>query len=195
MKPLLDALFLDRDGTLIVEKDFLRDPRGVRLTRGAARALRPFVLSGTRLFVVTNQSGIARGKLGWPEVRAVNAEVARRLLRSGIPIAEFLICPHYPGGIVPEYAIECRCRKPGTALHEDVLARHGFSPSRCAVAGDKWDDIGAGAALGMAQIHVLTGHGREHRRTVRERAPECILASTLAEGLAVLAREVEKSPR
>lgn len=187
-RPHWDALFVDRDGTLIVERGYLSDPRGVRLTRGAAARLKAFTDEGTRLFVVTNQSGLARGVLTRAEVDAVNAEVVRRLAARGVPVAGVLVCPHYPGGVVPELSIRCRCRKPGTLLHTRALAAHGLSARRSAVVGDKWDDVAAGVALGAAQAHVLTGHGREHRAKVATRAPDAILAPTLADALDQLRR-------
>jgi len=189
-----DALFLDRDGTLIAEREFLGDPRGVRLAPGAAAALKRFSDRGTLLFVVTNQSGIARGKLTWVQVDAVNAEVATRLGRRGVPLAGTLVCPHLPGGVVPRWARRCRCRKPGTALHLRAIRRYGLDPRRCAVVGDKWDDVGAGLALGAAAVHVLTGHGREHRGRVASEAPSAILARTLAEGLSRLEALSDSSP-
>jgi len=182
-RPRWDALFLDRDGTLIVERGFLKDPRRVRLARGAAARLKEFTDAGTLLFVVTNQSGLARGLLTRAEVEAVNAEMVRRLAARGVPVAGVLVCPHYPDGAVPALAIRCRCRKPGTLLHRRALRAHGLSCRRAAVVGDKWDDVGAGIALGAAQAHVLTGHGREHRAKVRARAPDAILASSLADAL------------
>ncbi len=187
-RPRWDALFLDRDGTLIVERGYLKNPRGVRLARGAARRLKAFTDEGTLLFVVTNQSGLARGVLTRDEVDAVNAEVVRRLAARGVPVAGVLVCPHYPDGVVPELSIRCRCRKPGTLLHARALAAHGLSARRSAVLGDKWDDVGAGVALGAAQAHVLTGHGREHRAKVVERAPDAILAASLAGALDQLRR-------
>jgi D-glycero-D-manno-heptose 1,7-bisphosphate phosphatase len=187
-RPRWDALFLDRDGTLIVERGYLRDPRGVRLARGATRRLKAFTDDGTLLFVVTNQSGLARGVLTRAEVDAVNAEVVRRLAARGVPVAGVLVCPHYPGGVVPELSIRCRCRKPGTLLHARALAAHGLSGRRAAVVGDKWDDVGAGVALGAAQAHVLTGHGKEHRARVVAGAPDAILAPSLADALDQLFR-------
>ncbi len=187
-RPRWDALFIDRDGTLIVERGYLKSPRGVRLSRGAARRLRTFTDEGTLLFVVTNQSGLARGVLTRDEVDAVNAEVVRRLAARGVPVAGVLVCPHFPEGVVPELSIRCRCRKPGTLLHARALAAHGLSARRSAVVGDKWDDVGAGVALGAAQAHVLTGHGREHRAKVVERAPDAILAASLAGALDQLHR-------
>ena len=181
-----DALFLDRDGTLIAERGYLSDPSGVRLAPGAASGLRRFTDAGTLLFVVTNQSGIARGLLTWDDVHAVNGEVRRRLLARGVPLAGFLVCPHYPGGSVPRYARRCRCRKPGTALHRRAIREHGLRAERCAVVGDKWEDVAAGLSLGAASVHLLTGHGRSHRGAVEEKAPGAILARTLAEALAKL---------
>ncbi|MGA7992371.1 MAG: HAD-IIIA family hydrolase [Thermoanaerobaculia bacterium] len=187
-RPRWDALFLDRDGTLIVERGFLKDPRDVRLARGAAERLKAFTDEGTLLFVVTNQSGLARGVLSRAEVDAVNAEIVRRLAARGVPLAGILVCPHYPQGVVRALSKTCRCRKPGTLLHERALAARGLSARRAAVVGDKWDDVGAGVALGAAQAHVLTGHGREHRAAVRTRAPGAILAASLADALDQLRR-------
>jgi D-glycero-D-manno-heptose 1,7-bisphosphate phosphatase len=189
-RPGWDALFLDRDGTLIVERGFLKDPGGVRLSRGAAGRLKAFTDAGTLLFVVTNQSGLARGVLTRAEVDAVNAEVVRRLAARGVPVAGVLVCPHFPGGVVPRLSVRCRCRKPGTLLHRRALAAHGLAARRSAVVGDKWDDVGAGVALGAAQAHVLTGHGREHRAKVRARAPGAILAASLADALDGLRRRI-----
>lgn len=183
-----DALFVDRDGTLIVERGYLSDPRGVRLARGAAARLKEFTDDGTLLFVVTNQSGLARGVLTRAEVDAVNAEIVRRLASRGVPVAGVLVCPHYPDGVVPALSIRCRCRKPGTLLHTRALAAHGLSARRSAVLGDKWDDVGAGVSLGATHVHVLTGHGREHRAEVAARAPDAILAPTLADALDKLRR-------
>lgn len=195
-RPLLDALFLDRDGTLIAERGFLTDPEGVRLAPGAAPLLARFAAEGTRLFVVSNQSGIARGLTTWDEVNAVNAEVGRRLASRGVPIAAWLVCPHHPGGRVPEYAIACRCRKPGTLLHRRALRRNGLAAARSAVVGDKWDDIGAGLALGAISVHLLSGHGRDERAAVREKGGRrVILAGGLADGLKRLRKAAEGGAR
>lgn len=190
--PLLDALFLDRDGTLIAERGFLADPKGVRLAPGAAPLLARFAEEGTKIFVVTNQSGVARGLTRWDEVNAVNAEVERRLAGRGVPIAAWLICPHHPEGRVKEYAVSCRCRKPGTLLHRRALRRHGLSAGRSAVVGDKWDDVGAGIALGAFSVHLLSGHGREHRAEVLAKGEgRVLLAGGLADGLRKLRAAAE----
>jgi Histidinol phosphatase and related phosphatases len=103
---------------------------------------------------VSNQSGVARGLTRWDEVNAVNAEVERRLAARGVPIAGWLVCPHHPEGRVKEYAVACRCRKPGTLLHRR-RSEERPSAGRSAVVGDKWDDVGAGLALGAIAVHLL----------------------------------------
>jgi D-glycero-D-manno-heptose 1,7-bisphosphate phosphatase len=178
-----DALFLDRDGTLVVERGFLSDPRDIRLAPGAADRLRVFQRQGTALFIVTNQSGLARGTLTREQVDAVNAEIVRRYAARGVRFAGVLVCPHHPEGAIASLRRKCRCRKPGTLLHERALRARGLSASRSAVVGDKWDDVGSGLALGAATAHVLTGHGRRERALVLARAPGAILATTLADAL------------
>ena len=180
---LFDALFLDRDGTLVVERGFLGDPRDIRLAPGAARRLRVFQRQGTALFIVTNQSGLARGTLTREQVDAVNAEIVRRYAVRGVSFAGVLVCPHHPEGAIASLRRKCRCRKPGTLLHERALRARGLSGRRSAVVGDKWDDVGSGLALGAATAHVLTGHGRRERPLVLARAPGAILATTLADAL------------
>jgi histidinol-phosphate phosphatase family protein len=191
-----DALFLDRDGTLVVERGFLSDPRDVRLAPGAALRLREFRRRGTALFIVTNQSGLARGLLTREQVDAVNAEIVRRYAARGVAFADVLVCPHHPDGAVPALRRTCRCRKPGTLLHERALRARRLSGRRSAVVGDKWDDVGAGLALGAATAHVLTGHGRRERPLVLARAPGAILATTLADALdQLLALPSSRRPR
>lgn len=182
-RPPYDALFLDRDGTLVVERGFLGDPKDVRLAAGAAARLRVFARAGTALFIVTNQSGLARGFLTREQVEAVNAEVVRRYAARGVPFAGVLVCPHHPEGAVASLRRRCRCRKPGTLLHRRALRARGLSARRSAVVGDKWDDVGSGVALGAVTAHVLTGHGRRERPLVLAHAPGAILATTLADAL------------
>jgi D-glycero-D-manno-heptose 1,7-bisphosphate phosphatase len=191
-RPPFDALFLDRDGTLVVERGFLGDPKDIRLAAGAAERLRIFAREGTALFIVTNQSGLARGFLTRSQVDSVNAEIVRRYAARGVHFAGVLVCPHHPEGAVASLRRRCRCRKPGTLLHERALRACGLSARRSAVVGDKWDDVGSGLALGAATAHVLTGHGRRERPLVLARAPGAILATTLADALDQL---LSRAPR
>ncbi len=147
--------FLDRDGTIIREEHYLRDPARVALETGAAEGLRRLARAGFRLVVVSNQSGIGRGLLTEADVSAVNARLTDLLLAEGITLASWHHCPHAPDN-------ECNCRKPAPGL---LLEAHGLCPvdwERSVIVGDKPSDVKAGLALGMSGTLVTTGQGRRH---------------------------------
>lgn len=145
-------LFLDRDGTMIVEEHYLRDPAQVALETGVAAGLRRFVAAGYRPVVVSNQSGIGRGLLTEADLTAVNARTAELLTAEGLEIASWHHCPHHPDEA-------CRCRKPGPGMFEAADALSPVDWAKSIMVGDKRADLEAGLALGMASALVLTGYG------------------------------------
>ena len=150
---------LDRDGTIIVEKNYLKSVDQLELLPNAAEGLRMLASQGFSLIVITNQSGIGRGLLTVAEVDAIHAELKRRLAAEGVKIAGIYYCPHSPDS-------NCACRKPRTALAHQAAADFGFDPSESLVIGDKTSDIEFGRALGARTILVRTGYGREHEGSV-----------------------------
>src|SRR3984957_4913422 len=106
------AVFLDRDGTLIKDVGYLAGPSEIRLYRGVAQALRKLRAAGYLLFVVTNQSGVARGYFPESSVKKVHQSLQARLKAQGARIDGFYYCPHYPGAPLKAYAKNCSCRKP-----------------------------------------------------------------------------------
>lgn len=155
MTVLQPTAFLDRDGTIIVERDYLGDPEGVELEAGAVVGLRALADAGYRLVVVSNQSGVARGKLTIAQVEAVNARVAELLAAEGAMIAGWYYCPHLPED-------GCDCRKPLPGLIDQATREWPVDLGHSVMIGDKDSDVLAGAARGLASYLVLTGHGREH---------------------------------
>jgi len=158
-------VFLDRDGTLIEEVGYLRDPAAVRPLPGAAEALRSLADAGYRLAVISNQAGIARGKFTAAEMEAVHREFLAVFLRFGVVFDAVEYCPHHPEGALEEYRTACECRKPGAGLAEAVLRRLGV-PDSCPrwVVGDKMTDVLMGVRLGARTILVGTGYGNEEKR-------------------------------
>jgi len=158
-------VFLDRDGTLIEEVGYLRDPKAVRPLPGAAEALRRLKDAGYRLAVISNQAGIARGKFTAAEMEAVHREFLAAFLRHGVAFDAVEYCPHHPEGALEEYRTACECRKPGAGLAEAVLRRLGV-PDSCPrwVVGDKMSDVLMGVRLGARTILVGTGYGKEEKR-------------------------------
>jgi HAD superfamily hydrolase (TIGR01662 family) len=154
----LDAVLLDRDGTLVVDVPYNGDPALVRPMPGARQALDRLRAEGIRMAVVSNQSGIARGLLTRQQVDAVNREIEQRLG----PIGPWLVCPHAP-------ADGCSCRKPAPGLVLQAADVLGVAPERCAVVGDIGADVRAAQAAGARGVLVPT------ERTLREEvdaAPE-----------------------
>ena len=134
------ALFVDRDGTLIADAGYPRDPALVELLPGAADALRE--LSGSfALVIISNQSGIGRGLISEAEARAVHDRVIDRFARAGVEFAGAYYCPHAPGA-------GCPCRKPAPGLFVDAARELGLDLASSIMLGDKASDIAAGRAAG-----------------------------------------------
>jgi D-glycero-D-manno-heptose 1,7-bisphosphate phosphatase len=144
------ALFLDRDGTLIIDRVYLADPAGVELIPGTAGALRRARALGYLLFLFTNQSGIGRGFHTLDDTRRVNARM-EELIGLGSPLfEEVCIAPEAPGQ--PSVY-----RKPSPRFLVEMLARHRLDPKQCHMVGDSAADIGAAVAAGIHPVAVRTG--------------------------------------
>lgn len=161
------AVFLDRDGTINEEKHFVCQAEDFALLPGVLEALKRVLAWGIPLYIVTNQSGIARGLYSEEQYLIFTRWMLGHLKGLGIDIAEVLYCPHHPHGSVPDFTRTCDCRKPGTGMIAAVIAREGFDPHRMALVGDKNSDIEAGRRLGMRTYLVETGYGAEHKKTSR----------------------------
>jgi len=170
------AVFADRDGTLNHEVGYLANVERVRVFAGAAAGIRRLKAAGFALVVVSNQSGIARGLMTDAQVRAINAEVARRLGTGAAP-DRFYYCPHHPEAGTPPLRRRCRCRKPGTALVRRAVRELGLDLARSYCVGDHARDLALAAALGVRGVLVLTGHGRRTARTLDPGVPVAHVAA------------------
>lgn len=145
------ALFLDRDGTIIRDTDYVARPEEVELLPGVADAIRRLNQAKLPVIVVTNQSGIARGLLTEEDYRAVNARLVELLRARSAELTGVYHCPHAPGaGGKPT----CECRKPGTLLFRRAAQEHWLQLERSVFAGDKWRDIAPALALGGTGVLV-----------------------------------------
>ena len=177
------AVFVDRDGTVIREREYLSDPAEVELIPGAAEALRAFADAGYAVVIVTNQSGIARGYYGEADYRAVAAEVERRLRAAGVDVRAAYHCPHHP-----EITGPCRCRKPAPGMFEDAAANHDLDLAGSVYIGDRLRDVTPGLELGGAAVLVRTGYGEQEAAN----APAGV---TVVADLAAAARTILGSER
>jgi len=150
--PGRSALFVDRDGTLIEERDHLADPAGVALLPGVARALREARTLGHPVVAVSNQAGVGRGLFPESRVHEVMARLRELLRREGVELDAVRFCPHAPDA-------GCDCRKPGARLLREAAEDLRLDLAASVMVGDKGVDVGAGRAAGTAAVLVLTGHG------------------------------------
>jgi len=160
-----DAVFLDRDGTILEDVHFIRSPHQVRIIPGAAAAIRKINDAGAQAIVVTNQSGIARGLSTVRDYEAVKEHYESLLKEAGARIDRSYYCPHHP-----EVDGPCRCRKPGTLLFEEAMRELSLTPDRVAYVGDRWRDVAAAKKLGGRGILIPSGMTTrdDHRRSKKE---------------------------
>lgn len=150
------AVFIDRDGTLIQEKEYLADPEGVQLVAGAVEALRRLRGLGLAVVVVTNQSGIARGLYEEDDYRAVARRLARILDDAGVLPDGTYYCPHHPSFTGP-----CPCRKPGTGMYREAARDLDLMLQGSYYVGDRVKDTVPARVLRGTGILVRTGFGGE----------------------------------
>lgn len=149
--------FLDRDGTIMEDRDYLADPEGVVLLPGAASGLRLLAERGVRLAIVSNQSGVGSGRFTLEQLAQVNARLLDLLNAEGVTLDGIYCCIHRADA-------GCECRKPGTGLVRAAEARLNLDASQSVVVGDKPADLGLARALGVPAFLVTTGYGRQTQR-------------------------------
>lgn len=151
------AVFFDRDGVLIIDKGYLREPEEIRWVAGAQNALARLAAHGYRLFVVSNQSGVARGYFKEEAVRRVHAAL-QAALPAQAQIAEFAYCPHHPDGSVARYATACDCRKPASGMLKRLIAKHGIDRDASFLIGDRPSDLAAAKGAGVQGFLFTSGN-------------------------------------
>lgn len=161
------AVFLDRDGTLNEEVDFLARAEELVLIPGAAQAVRALNEAGFAAVLVTNQSGLARGLFSASALEAIHARLALELGRAGAHLDAIYVCPHHPSEGSPPLRRDCDCRKPAPGLLVRAARELDLDLERSWVVGDAERDLEAGAALGLPGILVETGKGRAELERMR----------------------------
>lgn len=177
---LAPILFLDRDGVLVVEKDYLRDPADVELEAGVAAALRRARRAGFLLVGLSNQSGLGRGCITPAEFAAVMTRFEALLTAAGCALDGFYFCPHAPHD-------RCGCRKPRPGLLHEAAADLSWDPARAWMIGDKVADVDLALNNGLRAVLVRTGHGREQEARLGQRRGVAVADDLAAAVVAILA--------
>lgn len=180
------VIFLDRDGTLNEEVNYLHRKEDLKILEGVPEAIRLFKEHGYKIVVVTNQAGVARGYYTEAEVEALHLYMNELLKPQGAEIDYFFYCPHHPEHGIGEYGKVCHCRKPATGMFE--MAQQYFDVDKAGswMIGDKLIDVEAGKNYGVHTVLVGTGYGagvHEEMTVCKEKGamPYDIYAETLVD--------------
>lgn len=182
------AIFLDRDGTINEEVGYLNHPSRLKIFKKVPQALKILQDAGFKLFIVTNQSGPARGYFPYELVDKIHKLIQKKLYRYGIEIKEFLVCLHHPSE-------NCPCRKPKTGLIEKALSLYPIEVSKSYIIGDRLIDVELAHNAGMKGILVLTGYGRGEMEFVlpQKKIKPYFIAKDLLEATKFILEDIKKA--
>lgn len=182
------AVFIDRDGTLNVEVNYLHRIEDLVLVPGAAVAIRALNQAGYQTIVVTNQAGIARGYYDEGALHHLHAHLAEVLAAADARLDAIYFCPHHP-----DFSGPCACRKPAPGMLLRAAAERQLDLDQSWLIGDTAGDLGAGQAAGCRTVLVRTGYGRETEATLgvaeTDGRPDAVVEDIGAAARFILAQE------
>jgi D-glycero-D-manno-heptose 1,7-bisphosphate phosphatase len=183
------AIFIDRDGTINVDKGYLTDPDQIEFIDGSPEAISLANKWGLKVIVISNQSGVARGFMTVEQVDSVNIGLVERLKKCGAVVDAIYYCPHHPNFLVQDNKFLpvsnndgyiCSCRKPDVGMLFRAKKDFGIDLVSSFVVGDKWSDVQCGENAGAFTSLVLTGYGKtDHQRCIDDRIKIDYLAENL----------------
>ena len=177
------VIFLDRDGTINVEKSYLYKWEDFEFEKNAIEGLKELKNLGYEFIVVTNQSGIGRGYYTEEDLVALNNQMTQKLKEFGIEILECFYCPHHPEKGIGKYKVDCNCRKPNPGMLLEGIKKYDVDIENSFMIGDQKGDLEAGKKAGLKSILVLTGYGKKIEEEVKG---NYLIAKDLLEVAAIL---------
>jgi histidinol-phosphate phosphatase family protein len=160
---ILKAVFLDRDGVINEEVDYLHKPSQLRLIPGSAAAIRRLNEAGIRTIVISNQSAVARNICSEDDLKLIHDRLSEMLAADGARLDAVYYCPHHPelkeGEGNPAYCVPCECRKPKIGMLQKACADFGLKIEECVLVGDTTRDIETARRAGCRSVLVRTGYG------------------------------------
>lgn len=162
------AVFLDRDGTINHEVNYVSEVSQLTLIDGAAEGIHRFNQARLPVIVVTNQAGIARGYLTESSLQEIHRVLESELRSRDAFVDAIYFCPHHPTEGNEPYRRECDCRKPGTGMLRRAAKELHIDLTRSFVVGDKLSDLQAGQSVGCRNILVRTGYGQGIERQLEK---------------------------
>jgi len=158
---LRPAVFLDRDGTVNIEAGYIHELQNLNLIPGAAEAIRGLNQLQIPVVLVTNQSGPARGYYPESWVHQLHQRLVALLADQGAQLDKIYYCPHLPDGSVPEYTLECTCRKPEPGMLLQAADELNLDLTQSFMIGDKATDVEVGQRVGAQTVLLTSGYGQQ----------------------------------
>jgi D-glycero-D-manno-heptose 1,7-bisphosphate phosphatase len=180
----MQAIFIDKDGTLIKDVPHNVDPDLIELCDKAGDGLHFLQQLGYHLFVVSNQPGVAKGLFPEEALEPVEVRITELLSQEQVVLDGFYYCPHHPDGIRPGYATDCDCRKPMPGLLLRAAREHGIDLPRSWMIGDILHDVEAGNRAGCNTVLIDNGNETEWEISA-ERIPDLVVPDLHAAALAI----------
>jgi D-glycero-D-manno-heptose 1,7-bisphosphate phosphatase len=187
------AVFLDRDGTVNAEVQYLSSPDKLELIPRTVSAIRELNHLGVRIFIITNQSGVARGFFPESAVLEIHAALREMLKKENAFVDDFFYCPHLPGVADPRYDKDCECRKPKPGMLHHAQRKYSVDLRRSYVIGDRCIDVATGKAVGAGTVMVSTGYGSREIDDCRS-APD-FFAADLFDGVQYVKQSIVSQER
>ena len=178
-KSLKKALFLDRDGVVINYIPYLSRPEQVQIPEGAGKALQYWKNRDYLLILITNQSGVGRGRFTLEDVESVHERVRQIYQPFGVEFDDIFLCPHHPDD-------NCQCRKPSGEMLIKAAEKHGISLADSFFLGDAPSDLEAAIAAGCQPVLVLTGRGQTTFKEIDQYPVEILVFDQIADTLILL---------
>ncbi|MFX1325855.1 MAG: D-glycero-beta-D-manno-heptose 1,7-bisphosphate 7-phosphatase [Promethearchaeota archaeon] len=168
------AIFLDRDGVINKEINYLSNADHLEVIPGAIKALKMLKKMGYLLIVITNQAGIARGYFTEEDLQKIHQKMNKILRKKGVILDDVFYCPHHP-----DFTGICDCRKPKPGLIRKAQKKHNIDLTNSYMVGDTLNDIKTGIAANCKTVLVLTGYGSEERKKIEVIKPDFIYENLL----------------
>ena len=183
---LFPAIFLDRDGTINHDKNYLRDEKDLILYKNIEKPLQKFREMGFKIVIVTNQSGIARNYFTLTKLKQINSKLMSMLKKLNVKIDGIYYCPHGPKDI-------CNCRKPKIGMALQAAEELSIDLQKSYMIGDSVRDYLFGYNFGGKGLLVLTGHGRKQFAKVKdEKQKPLAVVRNLLQAVKVIKKDYEQ---
>jgi D-glycero-D-manno-heptose 1,7-bisphosphate phosphatase len=187
------GIFLDRDGTVNFEVEYLSSVSDLKLIPGSSTAIKEANQLGWKVFIITNQSGVARGIISEIDLEKIHQILQATLAQDGASLDAIYYCPHHPEIGESHYRKECDCRKPKAGMIDRAAKEFKIDLTKSFVIGDKMIDIQTGNNCGAKSILVLTGYGKEELKLCQQQNVKIdFIADNLYDAIQFIKRTVQQ---